>query len=198
MKHYLMRHPAIEATGRCIGQFDIPLSEEGRASLSDLVNIVCATAPDIIITSDLIRCFELSEAAALQLGCSVRRDARWREIHFGAWENRSWDEIRGADQAGFDRWALDFHHQSPPGGECFQDLLTRVAAAVEDLPRDRTSMVITHAGCLRTLACHLNIISPERMFEWEVPYGVVFALDLVDQSLVRHEASNKLQPASAC
>jgi len=198
MKHYLMRHPAVAATGLCIGQTDIPLSEEGRASLNDLIQVVRATSPDLIISSDLRRCRDLAEAAGFQLGCPVRLDARWREIDFGIWENRSWDEIRRADEAGVERWSLDFRHESSPGGESFQDLLKRVAAAVEDLPRDRTAMVITHAGCLRALACFLKIISPERMFDWEVPYGALFALDLdgwPEQLVVR---ATKKQPAFAC
>ena len=198
MKHYLMRHPAVSATGRCIGQSDIPLSEEGTTSLNDLVQAARNASPDLIISSDLRRCRELAEAVALQLGCPVLLDARWREIHFGVWENRSWDEIRRADEAGFDRWVLNFQHESPPNGESFHDLLKRVAAAVEDLPRDQTALVITHAGCFRALACLLKITSPERMFDWEVPCGALFALDLENQFLVRQMTYKKPQPAFAC
>lgn len=198
MKHYLMRHPAVSASGRCIGQTDIPLSGEGKASLDDLVQVVRGVAPDLLITSDLRRCRDLAQAAAFQLGCPVRLDPRWREIDFGTWENRSWDEIRRADEAAFERWSLDFQHESPPGGESFQDVLKRVAAVVEDLPRDRTALVITHAGCLRALASLLKNISPERMFDWEVPYGALFELNLDEQMLVRQVTHEKLQPAFAC
>lgn len=197
MKHYLMRHPSVSTSGRCIGQTDIPLSEEGKASLDDLVRVVRGAAPDLIISSDLRRCRDLAEAAEIQLACPVRLDARWREIDFGHWENRSWDEIRQSDEAGFEKWSLNFHHASPPGGESFQDLLKRIAAAVENLPRDQTAMVITHAGCLRALACLLKIISPESMFDWQVPYGALFALDLENQLLARQSTDEKLQPAFA-
>jgi len=197
MKHYLMRHPAIATTGRCIGQSDIPLSEEGRASLNDLVQVVRGVAPDLIISSDLRRCHDLAQAAALQLGCPIRLDVRWREIDFGIWEDRSWDEIRQADEAGFDRWSLHYQHEAPPGGESFQDLLKRVAAVAGDLPRDQTAMVVTHAGCIRALACLLKITSPERMFEWGVPYGALFALDLENQSLVRQVTNEKAQSSFA-
>ena len=198
MKHYLMRHPAVSASDRCIGQTDLPLSGEGNASLDDLAQVVRGVAPDLIISSDLRRCRDLAQAAALQVECPVRLDARWREIHFGAWENRSWDEIRRTNEAGFERWSLGFQHESPPHGESFQDLLKRVAAAAEDLPRDRTALVVTHAGCLRALACLLKVISPERMFDWEVPYGALFELNLEDQLLVRQVITAKLQPAFAC
>jgi len=198
MKHYLMRHPAVSASGRCIGQTDLPLSEEGKASLDDLAQVVRRVAPDLLISSDLSRCRDFAKAAALRVKCPVRLDTRWREIHFGTWENRSWDEIRQADEAGFERWSLDFQHVSPPHGESFQDLLKRVAAAVKDLPRDQTALVTTHAGCLRALACLLKIISPERMFEWEVPYGALFELNLEDQLLVQQVTNAKLQPAFAC
>lgn len=198
MKHYLMRHPAVSASGRCIGQTDIPLSDEGKASLDALVQSVRGMAPDLIISSDLCRCRDLAQAAALQIECPVHLDTRWREIHFGAWENRPWDEIRRTDEVGFERWSLDFQHESPPQGESFQDLLKRVSAAVEDLPQDRTALVVTHAGCLRALACLLKIISPERMFDWEVPYGALFELNLEGRRLVRQVANAKLQPAFAC
>lgn len=197
MKHYLMRHPAVATTGRCIGQSDIPLSEEGTTSLHDLVQVARNASPDLIISSDLRRCRDLAEAAALQFGCPVRMDTRWREIDFGDWENRSWDEIRRADETGFDRWSLDFQHESPPDGESFHDLRKRVATAMEDLPRDQTALVITHAGCLRALACLLEITSPERVFDWEVPYGALFALDLESRLLVRQVTDEKPQPAFA-
>ena len=197
MKHYLMRHPAISATGRCIGQTDTPLSEEGKASLDDLVQIIHGAAPDLIISSNLRRCRDLAEAAERQLGCPARFDARWREIDFGTWENRSWDEILRTDKTRFEQWSLNFQHNSAPGGESFQDLLNRVIAVLKDLPRDQTALVITHAGCLRALACFLKIISHERMFDWEVPYGALFALDLEDHLPLRRMSNEKLQPAFA-
>lgn len=198
MKHYLMRHPAVAGAGRCIGQTDLSLSDEGTASVEELAQVARGVGPDLLISSDLRRCRDFAQTVALQVGCPVHLDARWREIHFGTWENRTWDEIRQADEAGFERWSLDFQHEAPPQGESFQDLLERVEAGVEDLPRDRTALVVTHAGCLRALACLLQMTSPERMFDWEVPYGALFALDLEDRRLVRQVTHTKLQPAFAC
>jgi broad specificity phosphatase PhoE len=58
-------------------------------------------------------------------------------------------------------------------------------------------MIITHAGCLRALACRLKIISPEIMFDWKIPYGALFALDIENQTLVPQALEEKPQPIFA-
>ena len=183
MKHFMIRHPAVTTSGLCIGQTDILLSAEGRASIPDLVEVVRSVAPGFIISSDLQRCSDLGYELGTRLGIPVHLDPRWREINFGAWENRSWDEIHETDQAGFDRWAINFQHESPPGGEMFVDFLNRILAATENLPIEDVAVVVTHAGCIRAVACLLKLVSPEQMFNLDIPYGSVFELDLKNKGL---------------
>ena len=134
---------------------------------------------------------------ARQLDRPFQSDIRWRELHFGAWENRTWDEIRDSDRAAFEQWSLHFHRDRPTGGESFPELLQRVQAATDALPADRSVLVITHAGCLRALACALEIVPAERIFDWEAPYGALFTLDPGQRLLTRLPAG-KPEPAPAC
>jgi alpha-ribazole phosphatase len=195
MKHYFMRHPEVSTGGRCIGQTDLSLSEAGKASMAGLIEIIRGVAPDVIVSSDLRRCRELAEAAAFDLSCSFVIDARWREIDFGGWENRSWEEIWESDRVQFERWSLDFERVSPPRGESFPDLLKRITLAAAALPQGKTALVVTHAGCLRALACLTKTISSNRMFDWAVPYGSLFALDMENPSMVRQVLERTALPA---
>src|ERR1700736_310793 len=130
----LMRHPAVEiANGRCIGQTDIDLSVAGEASLESLAYEACSLLPDRIISSDLKRCRLLAYRIANRLHITPVFDSIWREVNFGLWENRTWNDIRSEDSRAFADWNGDFVTVAPPGGESFQQLQNRVMEAISNV-----------------------------------------------------------------
>ena len=108
MELYLIRHPrpAVEP-GICYGQTDLGLAEPVDAVAARLRPLLPESFA--LYASPLRRARLLAEA----LG-TPQLDPRLKEIHFGDWEGRSFDDI---GQAALDAWAaapLDF---APPGGE---------------------------------------------------------------------------------
>jgi broad specificity phosphatase PhoE len=126
-----MRHPPIdESDERCIGQTDVALSPAGWAALLPLAEKACRLRPDRILCSDLQRCQLLGEAIAARLGLAAEPNAAWREVNFGTWENRTWSDIQATEPRVLGEWLADFDKVSPPGGESFQQLQTRVLLAI--------------------------------------------------------------------
>jgi alpha-ribazole phosphatase len=171
----LMRHPEIEdsAKGKCIGQTDVALSQKGLESLSELSMWIINFNPQTLMTSDLTRCKKLAEAAALQLELDEEVSPVWREINFGHWENRTWDEIDKTDGMTMRAWMQDFVRQSPPNGESFAEVLRRVSAQLELIvqrPESRLA-VVTHVGVIRAAICFATGLPPERAFAIEIEYG---------------------------
>lgn len=148
MELILLRHPVVAAAaGTCYGQADLPLREPMEPPLAQVLQAL-PTGIDALWSSPLQRARVLAQALAPALGCALQIDARWQELHFGAWEGRPWSAI---DRAESDPWAADPEHQAPPGGETLAALRARTHAAMDalaDLPAARV-LVVAHAGPIR-------------------------------------------------
>ncbi|MGN4218857.1 DUF2760 domain-containing protein [Burkholderia gladioli] len=96
----LIRHPvpAVEA-GICYGASDLPLAGEAAveaAAIAERLRAAQVDWPKAILASPLQRCASVAQAIGVLAARPVRLDARLREIDFGTWEMRRWDEIGAA------------------------------------------------------------------------------------------------------
>jgi len=170
----LLRHPATASSGeQCIGQTDVALSAEGLAAIERIAEEAARAKPGRILSGDLRRCRMLADAIAARLDICPERDAIWREVNFGAWENRTWDEIRSHDPHALAAWMDDFVTVAPPGGESFHQLQSRVVSALQKIdPKPLDSLlVVTHAGVIRAAVCAFSDLPLRRAFELEVAWG---------------------------
>ena len=171
----LVRHPQVAvAPGVCYGQLDVPLQQPPQPPLVDvlqrlqgLLTEAGSGSVQAVHSSSLQRAAWLAQALAQAHAAPLRLDARWQELHFGAWEGRAWADIPRHQS---DAWAADYHHQAPPGGETHAALVERVRAALADLLPDNPLvvppgpvLVVSHAGPLRcVLAAALGLPAHEQ------------------------------------
>lgn len=145
-----MRHgrTAWNAQGRFQGHTDIALCEVGRAQAAALGRALADVSFDAVFSSDLSRA--LDTARAIVGDVPLVRDARWREMHFGAWEGLTWAEILQRDPARETSSFVDPAGYAAPHGEAFADVMARVADALEDIRANARGnvLVATHAGAL--------------------------------------------------
>lgn len=129
-----------------IGWTDRPADLSDRAALARLSAFLPADAP--VISSDLTRA--VATADALQ-GARPRlpHDPDLRELHFGAWEDRSFAEI---DAETPDLIRAFWEAPGPvraPGGEGWHDLSARVSRATDRLlGRAPDVIVVAHFGAI--------------------------------------------------
>src|SRR5689334_17090678 len=124
----LVRHGHVERTsGRCVGHTDVALSATGGAQIERLAD-GWAHVPTMLYASDLARASSSAAILCDRWGLTPCLDARLRELSFGAWDGRTWDEIHARDAGRLDAWAGDWVGTRPPDGESFVDLMRRVAA----------------------------------------------------------------------
>lgn len=144
----LVRHGAtvIQAERRYCGNADSPLTAEGVAQMCRLQPMLRALAGVRFVSSDLGRA--RASAELLAEGAAVAILPRLREIAFGAWEGRRFDEIPGADAEQLR--SLDFQF---PGGESARMMMDRVAEAIPQVLNDpgQVTVVVAHAGSLAAL-----------------------------------------------
>ena len=120
-----------------------------------------------------------------QMFGTPRLDNRLKEIHFGDWEGRSFDDIGSA----IDDWAADPLGFRAPGGESPREMATRVLQWLEVEIRDRPQLtdhlvVVAHGGPLRAIAGHLLGMPPERWLGLDFGCGQVTRIDVESWGVV--------------
>ncbi len=154
----LIRHAHTEMAGRFCGHSDPELSATGCQQLSEMVIQLQPWALSAIYTSDLKRAVQTAEAIACHRNVPIELRTGLREINFGEWEGKSWEEIEKSDPAAASAWLKEYPNKPPPGGEAFRDFEQRVRkelSAMAALAECGVVAAVTHAGFIRT-AISLN------------------------------------------
>jgi broad specificity phosphatase PhoE len=178
----LIRHAHTNMAGRFCGHSDPELSSIGHGQLSEIATQVQRWPLSIVYASDLKRAAQTAQAIASSLDLRVQLRPSLREIYFGDWEGRSWDEIEAADPDFASSWLKAYPHNTPPRGETFHDFEQRVRdelAALAVANGDEVAATVTHAGFIRTA---LSLISGAPMVSIaNIDYASVTELRLVQQ-----------------
>ncbi len=140
---WLVRHGPTHARVM-VGWSDIPADLSDTAALAR-VDAMLPRVP--VVSSDLVRAVATADALAPRP--RLPHERALREIHFGRWEMRSWDEA-GAEDPALARAFLDTPGPvRAPGGESWDDLTARVAGALARLTaRTPELIVVAHFGVI--------------------------------------------------
>lgn len=174
MELLIIRHTETEREKeRCIGQTDVPLSEKGKLDLISAAERIRIFQAQAIVSSDLARSKSLADKAASELGLTVELDKMWREVNFGVWENKLWDDIARQDGIAFQAWSRDFVRFAPTEGESFQSLYRRIGFQLDFLKQrsEQKIAVVSHAGAMRAALCYAIGLPLEKAFSVEINYG---------------------------
>ncbi len=175
---YILRHGQTEwnLLKKYQGQMDSPLTTLGQAQATMQGEILQAhlagrTLP--AYASPLRRAAHTAELALLPLGQQARHDSRLKEVHFGAWEGKTYVEVFGSDDIDRtkDRFARYF---GSPAGENYDDISSRCRAFLNDL--DGESIVVTHGITSRILRGIWLGLKPESMLDLPISQGCVYHL----------------------
>jgi alpha-ribazole phosphatase len=175
LKLTLIRHTALQIEpGICYGQSDIDVAASFTSEVESTQSKLANSAFDALYTSPLQRCVKLAEA--LNLG-DVTQDERLKELHFGDWELRAWDDI---PREIFDAWGNDYANKAPPNGETFSQLQQRGVSFLDEIlskHHNENIGVITHGGMIRALLAHVLNMELKGLFRFTIDYGSVTQLD---------------------
>ncbi|MFD7709605.1 histidine phosphatase family protein, partial [Streptomyces sp. NPDC059786] len=162
------------------GGDDPGLSEAGRAQAGRVAAALAARGTvRAIVSSPLARCRQTAAVVAARLGLEVAVEDRLRETDFGAWEGLTFAEVRERHPDDLDAWLASADAAPTGGGESFDDVTRRVAAARSDLATEyagRTVLLVSHVTPIKTLV-RLALGAPsESLFRMELSAASLSAI----------------------
>ncbi len=136
-----------------IGYTNVSLNKVGMEQAKSLIQRLKKVQVDRIYSSDLLRCMETIEGFAKQRNLSVIPDSNLREMNFGQWEGKTYEEIMAVDPEKGTVWYNDPFSVCPPNGETLLELGNRVDQLIMNIiaesKRGETVALISHGGPIR-------------------------------------------------
>jgi len=176
---FFLRHGQVAEEYRKVfyGQFDVPLSEEGKLRSLKVAEALSQYFIKAVFSSPLIRSLFpakiLSEKKKVPL--FIREELK--EIDYGIWTGRLREEVY-KEPLYWERFKNE--DISPPEGESIKDLRKRAKKFWEELKflEEGLYVIFTHGGFIRALLCELLSLESRFFFAFEVYHlkGVLITL----------------------
>ncbi len=123
---------------------------------------------DEVWCSDLLRAVQTAEL--LFPNASLRSKKSLREIHFGDFEGKTYEELKGS--SAYQAWLKDFFHSTPRNGENLAAFRKRIQYGWGKITKSeqKSIAVVTHSGWIREW-CGLYFSESKADYLWNIPYG---------------------------
>lgn len=187
----VIRHPepVESAAGRCYGSLDVELSAAGLAHAGRLAAALRWAGLAAVYSSPRARARLAAEPVAGSHRLSVTVQDDLRELDFGDFEGRVYDDIRREYPELYEQWMRAPTTVRFPGGESYADLRERVVAATGRMRAEhagQAAAVVTHGGVARAVLADALGMPDEAIFALDQSYGAVNVIDWFgDRPLVR-------------
>ncbi len=168
--------------GRALGQGDPPLSEFGVQQAELLAARLAGVTFNAVYASDLTRARYTARLALP--AAEVQLEPRLREVNFGSWEGKPWDELKGEDARALQSWRKDPYRERAPGGESYEDVLIRTSAWLAELPSAGRVAAFTHGGAIRSLLYSFTGLPESAAWRFAVHTGSLTRVTLGKQGTV--------------
>lgn len=156
MAYYLIRHgeTSWNKDNRIQGWTDISLSELGLKQAFVLAQALKDIPIHYVYSSDLMRAHQTAQAYESMTGKKAIKDALLREIHFGQWEGKTWQEIIDENKDAYGSGLYDNPDSRTHLGESMNMFKKRAAShfrsIIERHPFDHVAL-FTHGGNIRMI-----------------------------------------------
>ncbi len=182
----LVRHAAVDALhhGRFIGSSDVSASTNGLEEVSRLIPLIDEYSPALCYVSPMLRTVQTKNE--LQRFSSKKylfeHDDRLREINFGRWEQKTFQEINQEEPEKLEGWSQydDFVF---PEGESIVSFTGRITELYNDLKQTEASdvLLVTHGGVIRTMICLALKLPVRNYLLFNVQPATLTVLDVFEE-----------------
>jgi len=169
--------------GRLVGATDVDADKNGLNDLKRLKSTLDKFSVATVYCSPLARARQTVERLQ-SLSSRFKEiffDERLREIDFGDWEMRNFQEIAKEYPEKLDSWARYTGFEFP-GGESVASFVNRISQILAEFKNmDRENIVVvTHGGVIRTIICLALGIDVRHYLLFEILAGSLTILDMYE------------------
>jgi len=169
----ILRHGALQGGVKYRGQIEAELTEGGRQAMNQVWQPL-AEQVECIITSPLSRCAQAATDWANMAGIPCIIEPRIAEMHYGAWEDKTIEEIEQISPGLIQQWRKDPTGMRPPAGESPEELRQRIADWWQETTTSMTDkhiLVVGHSGSMRMLIAHALDLPIAATRDMHMPYA---------------------------
>ncbi len=181
--YWFVRHGPTHAEGLC-GHTDLPADLSDTAQIERVKTYLPKTAK--ILSSDLMRARDTARAIWNEQDWLGESPA-FREMHFGEWEGKTFEEAEESDAELWRSFWKTPGNVAAPNGESWDDLSTRINAALKALHQNGPQGDII-------IAAHFAVILAALQGATAMPATSVFSFKIDNFSVTRldylHESNN--------
>ncbi|AMV73411.1 alpha-ribazole phosphatase [Desulfuromonas carbonis] len=179
---YLVRHGQVvgHEEKRYNGQGDVPLTPRGEAQFGMLQLRLAGKPIKAVYCSDLQRTLLGARVLAQPFALQPAALADLRELHIGAWEGMTWQELKSRYPQQWQARLDDVVHYRVPGGENLIDLAGRVLPAIRGIVarhQGEEVVVVAHGGVNRVILLDAIGAPLQSLFSVEQDYGCLNIID---------------------
>jgi alpha-ribazole phosphatase len=186
MNIYFVRHGETEQNERktFYGDIDAELNERGRQQCEKAARYLSGISFDKVFISERKRTAQSAEYICREARKDFIIDGRINEMSFGAFEGRTYEEIKELYPVEQKAWQEDWKGFCPPGGESYSMFYLRVKSFMEDIAtlEEENILIVTHGGVIRTVYAYL--MGENMDLYWK------FASQNGDVTLIKYEYGN--------
>lgn len=174
MEIYLVRHTSVDVpAGYAYGQTDVPLRPSFEEEAEKVKESLSGLTFDKVWCSPLTRCVRLATFCGYP---DATRDDRIKELSFGEWEMKSWEELSADPRS--EAWFADWINTRTPEGESLLDQFNRVSSFLDEIRKTDLQNVclFAHGGVLTCARVYAGLYDIKEAFKNVPSYGEVIKL----------------------
>lgn len=178
---YFLRHGSTGLDGRFVGSSDLPIIESSHGNLQKCGQELLRKDIESIFCSPMLRCRQSLNKLGLE--CAVEFMEDLREIDFGEWEQKSFDDVSVSHPKEVEQWCSGSGTFTFPGGERISDFLQRVQNVRDTIETHtaRSILIVSHGGVIRHLVCSFLGLAPDNYLLFDIKAGSYSAMNLYSE-----------------
>lgn len=161
---------------RIFSRDDTRLTEKGIGQIKRTKEILQNFNYDKVYYSPLTRTVETLENLELE----GIEEERIREINFGIFTGRTFEEIKEVYPNESNSWLEDTHNYVIPQGESLLDVYNRVVEFLEGISRSEENIILVCHDCIIRLALCWIFDNPEYFFRFKIDNGSINIISVDD------------------
>jgi broad specificity phosphatase PhoE len=179
----LVRHGQTDenVSGRISGQGPVPLNARGQEQARVVAEALAPLGVNYIFSSPLVRARQTAEFLAARLQQSIEEIPDLREVGYGDWEGKTFNEMRThpvAHQVFHDPMNATF-----PNGESLLEVQQRGIRVIESVRNTYPQAIVTivsHGDVIRTALAHYLGMPFNEYRRLDLDNGAISVLELFD------------------